>query len=105
MRPVFVEQGVLTADEADDFDDLDQIEPGLEPYWVGWHILRDDRHFGAMGGCSTIFYSAISRYAEDHGIDGTEFDIFLTLLRAMDAEYLLWMSEQKPKPNEGGAPT
>lgn len=81
----------------------EQINPGLDIYWTAWHSLKDDRHFGAMGGCSGIFYSAMSQYGRDHNIEGSEFQMFLILVRALDAEYLLWMSEQqhKTQPEKG----
>lgn len=93
LRAKFIAEGILPAD----YDVVEEeIEPALEFYWQAWHQLRDDRQFGAFGGCSGIFYSAISRYARDYGIDGSEFPIFVTLIRAMDVEYLDWIAEQKP---------
>lgn len=96
MRAVFVEKGVLPAEDTEP----EEVRPGLDTYWVAWHMLRDDRHFGAMGGCSGIYYSAISRYASDHGIRDDEFHVFVVLIRAMDAEFLAWSSEQSKKPPE-----
>jgi len=98
MKAIFIEKGVLPEDDSPP----EEIMPGLETYWTAWHILRDDRHFGAMGGCSGIYYSAMSQYARDHEIRGAEFQIFLILVRAMDAEYMVWISEkQKNTPPEG----
>lgn len=41
-----------------------------------------------MGGMGSIYYSAISQYADDHGIYGDTFDTFRWLLIVMDSEYL-----------------
>lgn len=95
MRPIFVEKGVLPADEDESFEI--ELLPGVEIYWLGWHDLRDDRQLGAMGGCSGIFYSAISQYAHDRGLSGQELQIFMVLIRAMDNEYIAWVSEQQKR--------
>lgn len=50
--------------------------------------MRNDRAFGAMGGCSGIYYTAISQYCRDHLIKGSEFRLFLRLIREMDDEYM-----------------
>ena len=42
-------------------------------------------------------YLAISQYVRDHGIDGADRDIFMRLFRAIDAEWLTYIEEQKPK--------
>lgn len=96
MRPHFVDKGILPDDE-DESADPPEIEPGLSTYWEAWQHLREDRSHGAMGGCSGIYYTAISRYAADHGISGDDLEVFLALVRAMDHEYLDWLASQKPE--------
>lgn len=69
------------------------------PEWSGylqvaWHVLRDDRFYGAMGGAARIYYAALDRYAARHRIEGQAFDEFQTLIFAMDAEYLDHLAEQ-----------
>lgn len=80
------------------------VEPVPEdaepPAWSGvyfdaWHALRDDRFYGAMGGLGRIYYTAISRYAADHGITGESFGTFVRLLSVMDDEYLIIMAERR----------
>jgi len=77
------------------------------PEWAGvyrgaWEALRDDRHYGAMGGLGRIYYSAIDRYAERHGIAGSAFDDFLTLVHAMDEEYVAHVTRrQRAEAGEG----
>lgn len=66
------------------------------PEWSGyvrnaWHALRDDRFYGSMGGIGSIYYTAISRYAEDHGIP---LHPFATFISAMDDEYLVYFAEK-----------
>lgn len=57
-------------------------------------MLRDDRHYGSMGGMGRIYYTALSRYAADHGIQGEGFGTFVTLVSAMDEEYLAVSGER-----------
>lgn len=66
------------------------------PEWSGyiqhaWQMLRDDRHYGAMGGMGAIYYTAMSQYAHDHQL---EIEPFATFLNAMDEEYVLYCAEQ-----------
>jgi hypothetical protein len=84
------------------------------PAWSGsarraWETLRNDRHFGAMGGMGGIFYTALSRYAEDHGIAGDAFMTLHTFVTALDAEYLAFEAERaaadaKKREIQGGGP-
>jgi hypothetical protein len=64
---------------------------------MAWRALRDDRHYGAMGGAGGIFYSAKARYAADHAIAGDDFDRFLFFIGEMDAEYLEHLAENAEK--------
>lgn len=82
--------------QAEPLDDDEQAEM---PDWAGhlmtaWNHLRNDRHFGDLGGCGGIFYTAMSAYAADHGIVGEHFGEFLTFLRVMDDEYVAFSVEQ-----------
>lgn len=63
--------------------------------YTAWSELRDDRHFGAMGGMGRIHFTAIDRYAERFGIAGEAFDDLLLFIRAIDDEYLLIASEKQ----------
>jgi hypothetical protein len=56
-----------------------------------WHVLHDDRFYGAMGGMGRIFYTALSQYARDNGI---QLEPFVTFMQAMDAVYLEYMAEK-----------
>ncbi|MBX9911203.1 MAG: hypothetical protein K2Z25_21175 [Beijerinckiaceae bacterium] len=78
---------------------LDESEQAEMPEWSGylmtaWNQLRNDRHWGDMGGCSGMFYAAMSAYARDHGLIGEELDEFLIFLRVMDDEYVAFSGEQ-----------
>lgn len=78
---------------------LDEEERAEMPDWSGylmtaWNQLRNDRNWGDLGGCSGIYYSAISAYAADHGIEGEFFGEFLIFLRVMDDEYVAFSAEQ-----------
>lgn len=50
-----------------------------------------------MGGAGPIPWTAIDRYAERHGIDGERFDELERYIKAIDAAYLEWQSEQHSK--------
>ena len=64
------------------------MEPWFGLYFRAWEALRFARFYGALGGEGPISYQAISRYAADHEIRGTDFDEFLHFLQAVDAEWL-----------------
>jgi hypothetical protein len=99
LRAHLISKGLISDD-----DDGPDLDPELAIYWTAWNILRDDRHFGAMGGGGMIYYSAISRYARDNAITGSDFSVFVTLVREMDSEYLLWLSEQNPPTSKQAPP-
>jgi hypothetical protein len=70
------------------------------PIWSGylraaWHCLREDRFYGSMGGVGRIYYTAISRYAEDNGI---EIEPFNTFIQAIDGEYVVWAAKKAEPP-------
>lgn len=79
-------------------DEIERPEEAEWPEWSGairvaWQALRNDRHFGSMGGIGPIYYTAVSRYAEDLGLSRREFDVFLFYLVEMDAEYVDYCAE------------
>lgn len=81
--------------EESDAPELNDEKPEW-PDWSGylrtaWQALRDDRFYGAMGGMGRIYYTAISRYAADHGI---AIEPFYTFLDAMDSAYVTWAAEK-----------
>lgn len=53
-----------------------------------------------MGGTGRIYYSSISRYASDLGMTGQAFQTFVTLIRAMDDEYLAFVEERQKEQAE-----
>ena len=57
-------------------------------YWGAWRALHNDRFWGAGGGLSEIYFSAKDGYAKRYGIYGDDFDLFLTLISAMDEEFV-----------------
>lgn len=74
-----------------------EVEDGLQLYLDAWYDLMNDRSIGGFGGASGIFYSSISRYAQDTGRSGENLSTFKTLVRAIDAEYLDWLASKQPK--------
>lgn len=50
-----------------------------------------------MGGMRPVSYLALSRYARDHGIRGDDFEIFRSLFRVIDAEWIAYVDEQTKK--------
>jgi hypothetical protein len=90
----FYKVGILKEED----ETAEDIPPEFQEFWIAWHMLRDDRPLGAMGGCGGIYYTAISRYAEDHEITGSDFTAFLLIVRGMDAEYQSWVAERNATP-------
>lgn len=80
-------------EQSDDEDD-DAMPDWAGSLFTAWQMLRNDRQFFDMGGCSGIRYAAISAYAADHGIAPDHFGEFLTFLRVMDDEYVAFSSER-----------
>jgi hypothetical protein len=63
--------------------------------------LHTDRPIN-LGGAGAIPFSAIDQYASRYGVVVLdEFDRFRDLLRAMDGEYLKWVSERKGDQGRG----
>ncbi len=57
-------------------------------HWQAWHTLRFDRQYGAFGGQTPIAFVALDAYARRYLIEGTEFEVFISILTEMDDEYL-----------------
>ena len=89
----------------EDPDASELIGDDEEPKWPGWsnyirlawNILRDDRWRGSMGGRGRIYYSSVSRYARDHGIELQPFALFLY---AMDDEFIQWCNEKEKEESD-----
>lgn len=94
----------LADEEADatQFSDRERPEDAVWPEWSGtvrsaWNILRDDRFYGAMGGVSGIYYSAISQFARDHDIPIWPFALFVM---ALDNEFVAISNEKAKSASE-----
>ncbi|MGV1790994.1 phage tail assembly chaperone [Rhizobium sp. A37_96] len=85
----------------DEPDDEVEPEPWHDLYYRAWDSLRHDRSYGAFGGESPISYSALSQYARDHDIAGSDHDIFVTFMSAIDAEYLSIAAERQRQRSQG----
>jgi hypothetical protein len=75
---------------------VDRPEDAQWPVWSGtvrnaWHVLREDRFYGAMGGIGSIYYSALSQFARDHEIPMWPFARFVM---AMDSEFVAVSNEK-----------
>lgn len=47
-----------------------------------------------MGGEGFITYSTYRLYAQDNGIEGEDFDLFLTFMGMIDGEWIRMQSEK-----------
>lgn len=86
--------------------DLDYVQPVLEEeiefeprpwhdlYFAAFDALRCDRFYGAMGGEGPIYYTALSRYASDNRITGTDLWLFNIFMNAVDGEWLAIRAEE-----------
>lgn len=66
-------------------------------YWTAFLDLSGDRSVG-MGGAGPIMWASVDAYARRHRIDGDAFDRLLTIIKALDAEYL----KPPPEPPKNG---
>lgn len=95
----------LQQEAADDFDPRDWHDL----YFRAFDALRCDRYYGAMGGEGPIYYTALSRYARDMGIDGLDLWYFNIFMNAIDGEWLsiraeeIEASKSKSQPTPKGA--
>lgn len=77
-----------------------EVWPCALPYHRAWLVLQHGRTYamGSMGGFPHgLLYSEVARYATDHGYGDEEFDDFVELVNALDAEYLTIMHESLKK--------
>jgi hypothetical protein len=81
-------------------DKRPDLESYLQFYIDAWKTLSDDRHIDGMGGFGSIQYMTIRAYAADNGINGDDFQVFHAFIKALDAEYLSWVSQQREKNRE-----
>lgn len=87
------------AEEESDASHLVDKERSEDTYWPvwartyrdAWRLLRDDRFYGSMGGMGRIYYTALSQYAEDHGIPLYP---FITYVRALDDVFIEWNAKE-----------
>lgn len=66
-------------------------------YWRAWACLKGDRQYGAFGGEGPMSFIAIERYARRYCIDGVDFETFLHLMMALDAEWLEFVAREAAK--------
>lgn len=64
------------------------VPEGFRTIWDGWHILRHDRQYGAMGGETPIPFLAIDAWARRYRIADADFDMARRLILAMDGVHL-----------------
>ncbi|MGQ4273393.1 phage tail assembly chaperone [Terrihabitans sp. B22-R8] len=75
-----------------------ELPEHLFSLWDAFHELSTDRQIG-MAGAGPIMFSSIDRYACRFGIEGDDFDLLASAIRAMDAEWREHMARQgKTKP-------
>lgn len=91
---------IIGARRAESEEEEVELDPDLLVFWTAWHVLRFDRHYGAFGGQTPILFTAIDVYATRFGIDGEDFDTLLKMLHAMDAEYMIWLEEERKKKDQ-----
>lgn len=69
-------------------------QPYHQIYWRAWNRVRFDRQYGAFGGESRISFLALDAYAARYGIHGAAFDDLVTVIEALDAEWLAYVAEK-----------
>lgn len=83
-------------------DDADEFEPKSwhDLYFRAFDALQFDRFYGAFGGEGPIFYTALSRYAEDLGLSGMDRHLFMVFMNAVDGEWLKHQADEAKKREE-----
>lgn len=99
-----IDDGEAGAELADMVQRPEEFPSDLLVYLSAFNRLMHDRHYGAFGGATPIHYIAISAYARDFGIAGDDFDTFLLLIGALDAEYLAHLERTRPAKPVAGEP-
>lgn len=89
----FPDEEWLQPDEGERPEDI-EFQPWHGLYFRAFDALQYDRFYGSHGGQTAIYYTALSRYARDHGIEGDDFRDFLTFMNAIDAEHLALAAEE-----------
>lgn len=78
-------------------EDRPEIDAHLQFVWGAFWTLHADRQVG-MSGPLPIQFASIDRYAARYRIeDIDEFDRLADIIAAMDAAYLAWVEEKRPK--------
>lgn len=70
---------------------------GLGWIWEAWTDLTTCRHY-TMGGPGPIPWTAIDQYAARHGVTGTDYELLVSAIRAMDGAYME-PRDSKPAPD------
>lgn len=70
-----------------------QLLPGLEFYFKAFFELSTCRSIGMDIG--PVPYTAISEYANRHGMNNDVFPILLTFIRGMDNAYIKWQESKR----------
>ncbi|WP_458575165.1 phage tail assembly chaperone [Pseudaminobacter sp. NGMCC 1.201702] len=83
--------------EPDDLTEDVEPQPWHSLYWQAWEALRFDRQYGAFGGETPISYLAISQYARDHDIGGSDLMLFHRFMAAIDGEWLEHVRKREKK--------
>ena len=79
----------------EDLEEPDPIYPDLIPLWHAWHELSLSRPVGMALGA--LPWSELSRFCEDHGVEGALRLRWIRLLRAMDSTYMRWQAEDRKR--------
>jgi hypothetical protein len=101
IAATYPEEAALVAPPIRDGEEEYEAQSWHEFYFGAWESLRYDRFYGAFGGETPISYSAVGRYARDHGLAGEQVSVFRALLSAIDEEWLGHVAEKlkrKPPP-------
>jgi len=67
---------------------------GAETWWKAWCELREERWYGALGGCGRLKWTAIDQFARRYDIHGSDFESMCEVLRTLDGVFMKWAEEQ-----------
>lgn len=79
----------------DELVEPEAVFDDLLPVWNAWHDLSVSRPAGLSAG--GVPWLEMSRYCEDHGIEGPVRLRWIRLMRAMDLVFLMAQVETKAK--------
>lgn len=76
-----------------------ELWPACLPYYAGWVVLHAGRQYGSAGMAGAfplgMSYREMRCYIADQGVtDSTDIEDWVHLLRAMDDEFLKFVSER-----------